>query len=570
MKLSDLLPPCVERASDRCVRRDGLSFRPVLEALEDRLVPAPLVVTTNADAGTGSLRAEIALAEAAGGSQTITFASTLAGQTISLKSIDTNSLIDAGPAAFEIAPIGISVPALSLTIIGLTPGTTPGVTIARTTETAFRLFNVGVGNSLELDNLTLENGAAVGRNGGDGARGGGGAAGMGGAIFNRGTLSLFSCTLDNNNAFGGKGGNGSGLGNYGGGGGGGLSSSGATATNATGGNGGSPNGGTGGTGGNAAGAGLFGGGGGGGYGGGFLNNHGAFGGFGGGGGGGGGNVTSSGGGGGFGGGGGGGLVGEGGGPGSGGFGGGAGGSIYGGGGGGAALGGGIFNDQGSLSMTNCTLNQNGTYGGGGGGAIRFSASDGHGGGAFGGAVFSYGGVVNFINDTLAGNSTFGNSGAAAYGGELYLYQPSEGTQITALFNDILSNSAGNGTPNDLFINRALVIGSNNVILHTAVSNGGINSLTSTITTDPGLAPLAFNPGPTAAAPTMAITTSSSAHANGTTNSSVPPTDERGVQRAPNPIDYRCLPDRHRRPADAVSKHRAHADHVSDDFLSHRL
>ena len=61
-------------------------FRPSLEALEDRVVPSTLLVTNNADTGVsgdGSLRGEIAAAQ---NGDTIRFAHSLAGQTITLNS----------------------------------------------------------------------------------------------------------------------------------------------------------------------------------------------------------------------------------------------------------------------------------------------------------------------------------------------------------------------------------------------------------------------------------------------------------------------------------------------------
>src|SRR5579885_3343258 len=53
-------------------------FRPILESLESRLVPAPLVVSTTADSGAGSLRQAITTANAAGSAadDTITFSVT--------------------------------------------------------------------------------------------------------------------------------------------------------------------------------------------------------------------------------------------------------------------------------------------------------------------------------------------------------------------------------------------------------------------------------------------------------------------------------------------------------------
>ena len=62
------------------------TFRPTLETLEDRWVPSTLTVTNINDSGAGSLRAAIAIADAAKTSDTIVFASSLNGQTITLTS----------------------------------------------------------------------------------------------------------------------------------------------------------------------------------------------------------------------------------------------------------------------------------------------------------------------------------------------------------------------------------------------------------------------------------------------------------------------------------------------------
>ena len=59
------------------------TFRPTLEALEDRWVPSTLTVLNNHDSGAGSLRD--ALTKAKDG-DTIVFAASLNGQTIALTS----------------------------------------------------------------------------------------------------------------------------------------------------------------------------------------------------------------------------------------------------------------------------------------------------------------------------------------------------------------------------------------------------------------------------------------------------------------------------------------------------
>src|SRR5579864_5407376 len=67
----------------RLVARKQSTYRPRLEALEDRWVPSTLMVSNNLDSGTGSLRAEIAAARSG---DTIVFAPSVNGQTITLTS----------------------------------------------------------------------------------------------------------------------------------------------------------------------------------------------------------------------------------------------------------------------------------------------------------------------------------------------------------------------------------------------------------------------------------------------------------------------------------------------------
>lgn len=263
-----------------------------------------------------------------------------------------------------------------------------------------RIFFVNGGNDA-LENLTLENGSAVGGDGsntiqpGVGGAAGGAAAGMGGAIFlNAGNLSITNATLSSNQAQGGSGGiagigqatlgGGAGMGgdNMGlfvgvccgnGGGGGDLGGSGSDAS--------------------AVPAGTGGMGSGGGYG-----EVGGFGGFGGGGGAG----KLIGGAGGFGSGGGGGNAHGGG---TGGFGGG-GGDFYGG--GGAGFGGAIFAYSGSLNLSSVVFSNNSATGGSGNG-------DGGNGQGKGGALFIYSGVTALYSGVTFSGSTAPDAGAAGVG-----------------------------------------------------------------------------------------------------------------------------------------------------------
>jgi hypothetical protein len=151
------------------VPRKRSTFRPRLEALEDRWVPAILTVTTTADSGPGSLRADIAAAHAG---DTIVFDPSLAGQTIDLNPVPNSgqlvinkSLTIQGPAA-PLAPITISGDQLS------------------------RVFEIdGTSTQVALSNLNLTSGNAAG------------AAtlyGQGGAIWNDGMLTLTACNLSSN------------------------------------------------------------------------------------------------------------------------------------------------------------------------------------------------------------------------------------------------------------------------------------------------------------------------------------------------------------------------------------
>src|SRR6185312_1100535 len=288
-------------------------------------------VTNTADtAGSCSssctLRAAI---NSAGAGDTITFANAINGSTIALtlSSNDTSvGSTEFGPSAFFLTN------GAALTI----DGSGHGITIARlATQPAFRLFDIDANSSLTLKGLTLRNGLARGGS----SYGGGGALGAGGAIFNQGTLAMGNCTLAQNAAQGGSGGVGTGSASGGAGVGGdvaGVDGSGPNGAPA-----GAPprNAGFGGGGGTAQG----------------TNEPGGNGGFGGGG----GNGTAAGGSGGFGGGGGGGGNTSA--KGIGGFGGGqSGGDLEhpSTGGGGAGMGGAIFNDAGSVTLTNVTFYEN--------------------------------------------------------------------------------------------------------------------------------------------------------------------------------------------------------------------
>jgi hypothetical protein len=183
-------------------------FRPTLEALESRLAPATLSVSSTADtphyntdvtvpqllAGqdlangnsntTITLRDAINAANNTGGSQTIQFAAGVFGQTIPATVNDTNHPFAFGPAAFVIAAGD------NLTIEG--DPTQRGVTLDG--GGSQRLFGVSTGASLIIEDLTLTGGSA------QGGAGGPNAGSDGGAVFNAGTLTLIATTLNGNTA----------------------------------------------------------------------------------------------------------------------------------------------------------------------------------------------------------------------------------------------------------------------------------------------------------------------------------------------------------------------------------
>jgi Bacterial Ig-like domain (group 3) len=543
----------VPRVQDSRASRRGKSRQPSrrwraprLEWLEDRLAPAILMVTNTNDSGTGSLRDAIlaninhttdGLNQTGTGNDTIQFDPSIDGKIINLSTafVDASGTM-AGPSAFFINNND------TLVIDGQT-GLTKGITINGPGSGAppfFRLFDIAAGSSLTLQSLTLSGGDAHGFRGGETAVGGAGgaSAGLGGAIFNQGMLMIQSSTLTGNTAQGGAGGyrryifqNGGGAG------GGGLGGSGYTASNSFGASGGGPNGGNGGTKATPGGVdgGDFGGGGGGGYGagaGGF--GPGGKGGFGAGGGGG-GFDTTAGGGGGFGGGGGGSPGGTGSSAGGSFYGGGSGGGGFGGGGGGGAgMGGAIFNEGGTVTITNSTITGNTASGGAGGSGSdpggKFTGSDGQAGKGLGGGIFNLNGTVTLNNDTIDANT------ATTDGGAVFNLGSGMGKGITPagatvnLFNTILANSVtatsdlaqtttGTSPP-------AATINATTSLIQTGFAAINGTNTTNITGQSPNLAALASNGGLTQ---TMALQTGSPAIDKGT-SAGAPTTDQRGVPR----------------------------------------
>ncbi len=545
--------------SQQAVRRQRLinktrnrrsRFAPI-ESLESRITPTAYVVNILGDtsgnapgsgSGTsGDLRYCLNQAIADGQPDTITFDPmvfsnaqqtniTLSGNLVTEPSGFTNPY---GQTSFIVGSND------NITIDGSLGANVPGMTLFGNSST--RLFAVEGGGALQLKNLTIQGGQAKGGTGGSDNVGGagGGGAGLGGAVLVDGSSSTFvanGCTFSNNLAIGGTGGSTSSGSEQAGGGGGGLGAGGFAPVVDTGGVGGGVHGGAGGprlTPGSPGGLGGGGGGGGdgangtaigrpggsggfgGGAGGGGNFSHGGLGGFGGGGGaGGGGQGTSLGGGGGYGGGSGG----------NGAFGGGGGG-----GGGGAGLGGAIFSNSGTVTLTNDTFTLNSATGGpGGSGANTGSAGLGQ-----GGAIFVRNGNLTATFLTMTGNT------AAQGGTDLTVLSDTNNQAIATITNSILGQDTSTSV-SDFYTTTYnggtaanLSGSSNNLVTLNGLGSNGLPSGALVAGTSPNFAAagLSDNGGPS---PTIALTAqSTSALATGSTATGLT-TDQRGVARANTP------------------------------------
>ena len=505
---------------------------PRVEPLEDRFSPAVLTVNSlldNSPAGDGivTLREAVNAGQGRGrtdlgatgtGDDVIRFAPQLDGGTITLTSFRTDLVL--GNTA-------ILIRNTKLVFDGET-GLTRGITIARdATRPPFRFLWVDnqQGNpnvAVTLQGLTVSGFTAQGADGGRAggrAGGGGGGAGMGGAIFNRGAeLTIINSTLTGNTAQGGNGGISPGSSSGGGGGGGGMDSPGgageagnvtAGLLNLYGGGGGGPNGGhsdyratvfesgtgePGGFGGGGAGgfadtqfglasanSGFAGGFGGGGGGGGqvfnppsnsaFLPNYNGPGVFG-----------AGGGAGGFG-------AGSGGSAGNertirptiagfgGGLGGASNGSNGGGGGGGAGLGGAIFNEAGTVFITNSTIAGNAARGGIGGASTGTAGANGSG---AGGGVFNHNGVVSLFHVTVARNTAAEGRGVYNRGDAVVTPGSTSTTATAEAFNTIIDDFVGT-QPGFPVTGQNVTRGRNNLIQTAIGFAGGVVS-----TADPNL------------------------------------------------------------------------------------
>lgn len=181
------------RRSARKASRHREQFRPRLEALEERSVPAVFPVTTLADSGPGSLRQAILDANASPGPDEIEFAQAVRG-TITLTSgqlVVTGDLTVKGPGAGGLTVSGNNVSRVFS--IGGGPVLLAGLTIAR----GYSDF-LGGGGIYNGGNLTLRNCSIVLNT----------SLGTGGGIFSfgSGSLTVNGCTIEGNVAVGDGGG----------------------------------------------------------------------------------------------------------------------------------------------------------------------------------------------------------------------------------------------------------------------------------------------------------------------------------------------------------------------------
>jgi hypothetical protein len=194
-----------ERRRGPAPSRRRATVCPRLEMLEDRRLPSTLTVTNTLDSGKGSLRYEIAQAEKHPANDTIVFAPSLDGQTITLTSGEldiTTGLTIQGPGAGQLTISG-GKNSRVFEVNASAPVVLSGLTISGGTGVASALlvnpYDGDGGGILNLSTLTL-NGCVVSGNSVAGVHNG--APLSGGGIYNSGNLTLSGCTVSNNSARG--------------------------------------------------------------------------------------------------------------------------------------------------------------------------------------------------------------------------------------------------------------------------------------------------------------------------------------------------------------------------------
>jgi hypothetical protein len=154
--------------------RQRATYRPRIEALEDRSLLSTLTVLNTLDSGPGSLRADIAAAKKG---DTIVFAPSLAGQQV---------LLTSGQLYIN----------KDLTIQGLS--NLPQISGGGLNGS--RVFEIAANTQVSLINLAILNGNSLSSPLNGASTTGDFPQGYGGGILNFGTLSLSGCTLTGNAA----------------------------------------------------------------------------------------------------------------------------------------------------------------------------------------------------------------------------------------------------------------------------------------------------------------------------------------------------------------------------------
>ncbi len=158
-------------AGSRSRRGNRLRLRPTVLALEDRTLLSFTVLNTD-DSGSGSLRYEVGLANAAGGTNTIDFNTNPALGT----NFNTPQTITLTSGQLDVTDNGLTImgPAAGVTVSG--GGTS-------------RIFAVESGVTAIIWNLTITDGSTQSDD-------------YGGGLYNRGNLTLNNCTVSNDTAGG--------------------------------------------------------------------------------------------------------------------------------------------------------------------------------------------------------------------------------------------------------------------------------------------------------------------------------------------------------------------------------
>jgi List-Bact-rpt repeat protein len=192
------------------------------------------------------------------------------------------------------------------------------------------------------------------------------------------------------------------------------------------------------------------------------------------------------------------------------------------GGGGAGLGGAIFNDSGSVVVSNSTFFGNTVTRGNGGGAGNNGAADN--GADAGGAIFSVNGHLTVIDSTISGNLSTGSDAAIT----VVQTSPGNGTSLT-LNNTIIYNNGGKDANGNLIgtSKECSIIGSSVTISGAGNLIQNNDNCPGLVTTgNPLLGPLQLGRGFT---PTMSIGPSSAAFNTADTSTSLD-VDQRGIPR----------------------------------------